>query len=126
MALQRPITWPYGGSGDVCIINNARQPFRLIWRSQGLHALHSDFSSYSDSVCHRCISGVGQEVVGDGTDVMEMSEGVFAEALADYPGMELAWLQLLYDKAAQQAEATPATLSMPSVLLSGFRSKVLG
>ncbi|EIE26781.1 Sec10-domain-containing protein [Coccomyxa subellipsoidea C-169] len=64
-----------------------------------------------------------QEVVGDGTDVMEMSEGVFAEALADYPGMELAWLQLLYDKAAQQAEATPTTLSMPSVLLSGFRSK---
>lgn len=68
-----------------------------------------------------------QELVGDGTDVMEMSEGVFAEALSDYPGMELAWLQLLYDKAMQQAEANPTPLSMPAVLLpalSGFRSKV--
>ncbi|KAK9916806.1 hypothetical protein WJX75_007279 [Coccomyxa subellipsoidea] len=67
-----------------------------------------------------------QELVGDGTDVMEMSEGVFAEALSDYPGMELAWLQLLYDKAMQQAQANPTPLSMPAVLLpalSGFRSK---
>lgn len=70
-----------------------------------------------------------QEVVGEGTDVMEMSEGVFAEALADYPGMELAWLQMLYDKAMRDAENNPAPLSMQSVLLpslSGFsRSKVL-
>ncbi|BDA40569.1 Exocyst complex component 5 [Coccomyxa sp. Obi] len=68
-----------------------------------------------------------QEVVGEGTDVMEMSEGVFAEALSDYPGMELAWLQMLYDKAMRDAENNPAPLSMQSVLLpslSGFsRSK---
>ncbi len=60
---------------------------------------------------------------------MEMSEGVFAEALADYPGMELAWLQMLYDKAMRDAENSPAPISMQSVLLpslSGFsRSKVL-
>ena len=70
-----------------------------------------------------------QEVIGEGTDVMEMSEGVFAEALSDYPGMELAWLQMLYDNAMRDAENSPAPLSMQSVLLpslSGFsRNKVL-
>ena len=47
-----------------------------------------------------------QEVVGEGGEVLDMSEGVFAEALVDYPGMELAWLQLLWE--AQQAEAGSA------------------
>lgn len=62
--------------------------------------------------------------MGEGTEVMEMSEGVFAEALADYPGMELAWLQMLYDKAMAQAEAGPGAMAMTSLLLTGARSKV--
>lgn len=58
---------------------------------------------------------------------METSEGVFAEALADYPGMELHWLQMLYEEQLRKANANPMSL-MPTVLLpalSGFRAKVL-
>lgn len=68
-----------------------------------------------------------QEVVGEGSEVMEMSEGVFAEALADYPGMELHWLQMLYEEQLRKAGSNSMPL-MPAVLLpalSGFRAKVL-
>ena len=63
--------------------------------------------------------------MGEGGEVLDMSESVFAEALADYPGMELAWLQLLYE--AQQAEAGSAPAPrQPAVLrpaVTGFRTK---
>jgi hypothetical protein len=66
-------------------------------------------------------------VVGDGVEVLELSEGVFAEALADYPGMELHWLQMLYEEQLRQADSSSMPL-MPAVLLpalSGFRAKVV-
>ena len=47
-----------------------------------------------------------QEVVGEGNDVLQMSEGVFVEHLADYPDMELSWLQQLYESSTHGAEGT--------------------
>lgn len=66
-----------------------------------------------------------QEVVGEGGEVLDMSEGVFAEALAGYPAQELAWLQALYEDHLRQGAPTAASL-LPAVLLpalSGFRTK---
>ena len=36
-----------------------------------------------------------------------MAEGVFAEHLADYPGLELTWLQGMYEQRAAAAQAAP-------------------
>ena len=126
---------PSGIYGIVCSARGAVSPFNTPPRIPALHltaalvgtvtfiSVIREALPVTQALCSRS----RQELVGDGTDVMEMSEGVFAEALSDYPGMELAWLQLLYDKAMQQAQANPTPLSMPAVLLpalSGFRSKV--
>ena len=40
--------------------------------------------------------GTAQGLVGPGMDCMHMAESVFGEALADYPHMELAWMERLY------------------------------
>ena len=67
-----------------------------------------------------------QEVVGEGSEVLQMSEGVFVEHLADYPEMELSWLQQLYEGSTQGAESTlnnvMNSMLMPS--LSGLTKKV--
>lgn len=66
-----------------------------------------------------------QEVVGEGSEVLEMSEGVFAEALADYPGQELAWLQGLHEAHLRDAAPSQAAL-LPAGLLpapSGSKTK---
>lgn len=69
-----------------------------------------------------------QEVVGEGSEVMQMSEGVFVEHLANYPDMELAWLQQLYEGSTQEADTSlnsvVNSMLMPS--LSGFAKKVAG
>jgi hypothetical protein len=65
-------------------------------------------------------------VVGEGSEVLDMSEGVFAEALSGYPAQELAWLQALYEDHLREAAPNAASL-LPAVLLpalSGFRTKV--
>ena len=66
-----------------------------------------------------------QEVVGEGNEVLQMSEGVFVEHLADYPEMELSWLQQLYES-TQEASSTlnnvMNSMLMPS--LSGLTRKV--
>ncbi len=74
------------------------------------------------------LGGWAQEVVGEGNEVLQMSEGVFVEHLADYPNMELSWLQQLYES-TQEASSAGATLNnvmnsmlMPS--LSGLTKKV--
>lgn len=58
-----------------------------------------------------------------------MSEGVFVEHLAEYPEMELSWLQQLYESSMQEADGVGASLNtmmnsmlMPS--LSGTGKKV--
>ena len=59
--------------------------------------------------CHACHSrGWMQEVVGEGNEVLQMSEGVFVEHLADYPEMELSWLQQLYEGSAHGGRTAPA------------------
>ncbi len=68
-----------------------------------------------------------QEVVGEGNDVLQMSEGVFVEHLADYPDMELSWLQQLYESSTHGAEGTTLNSVMNSMLipsLSGLTKKV--
>ena len=68
-----------------------------------------------------------QEVVGEGNDVLQMSEGVFVEHLADYPEMELSWLQQLYENCTPEAAVAGATLNnvMNSITsLSGLTKKV--
>ncbi len=68
-----------------------------------------------------------QEVVGEGNDVLQMSEGVFVEHLADYPDMELSWLQQLYESSTREAEGTTLNSVMNSMLmpsLSGHTKKV--
>ena len=70
-----------------------------------------------------------QEVVGEGNDVLQMSEGVFVEHLADYPDMELSWLQQLYESSTHEAEGTTLNNVMNSMLmpsLSGLTKKVCG
>lgn len=58
--------------------------------------------------------------------MLQMSEGVFVEHLADYPDMELAWLQQLYEGSMQEADTSlnnvVNSMLMPS--LSGFTKKV--
>ena len=58
--------------------------------------------------------------------MLQMSEGVFVEHLADYPDMELAWLQQLYEGSTQEANTSlnnvVNSVLMPS--LSGFTKKV--
>lgn len=68
-------------------------------------------------------------MVGEGNEVLQMSEGVFVEHLAEYPEMELSWLQQLYESSMQEADGVGASLNtmmnsmlMPS--LSGFGKKV--
>lgn len=73
--------------------------------------------------------GWAQEVVGEGSEVLQMSEGVFVEHLADYPEMELSWLKQLYEGSTQGPEGAGATLNnvMNSMLipsLSGLTKKV--
>ena len=48
-----------------------------------------------------------QALVGEGREVAEMAEGVFAEHLADYPGLELTWLQGMFEQRAVPAQAAP-------------------
>lgn len=48
-----------------------------------------------------------QALVGEGREVAEMAEGVFAEHLADYPGLELTWLQGMFEQRAMPAQAAP-------------------
>ena len=48
-----------------------------------------------------------QALVGEGREVAEMAVGVFAEHLADYPGLELTWLQGMFEQRAVQAQAAP-------------------
>ena len=49
-----------------------------------------------------------------------MAEGVFAEHLADYPGLELLWLQAMFEQRATAAQAAPL---LPS---SGLKSQAGG
>ena len=68
-----------------------------------------------------------QEVVGEGSDVLQMSEGVFVEHLADYPDMELSWLQQLYESSTQEADSSSLNAMMSNMLIpsmSGLNRKV--
>lgn len=67
--------------------------------------------------------------MGEGSEVLQMSEGTFVEHLADYPEMELSWLQQLYESSTCEVDSVGASLNnmmgnmlMPS--LSGFTKKV--
>ncbi|KAK9835004.1 hypothetical protein WJX81_003494 [Elliptochloris bilobata] len=57
-----------------------------------------------------------QTLVGEGREVAEMAEGVFAEHLADYPGLELLWLQAMFEQRAQPAQAAPLLPSSGAAL----------
>ena len=68
-----------------------------------------------------------QEVVGEGSEVLQMSEGVFVEHLADYPDMELSWLQQLYEGSTQEADSSSLNAMMSNMLIpsmSGLNRKV--
>jgi hypothetical protein len=49
-------------------------------------------------MCLVCV----QELVGSATQVSTYVDVVFSEALHDYPGMELTWLQRLYTQRSIQ------------------------
>ena len=75
----------------------------------------------ADAAC--CV----QEVVGEGSEVLQMSEGVFVEHLADYPDMELSWLQQLYESSTQEADSSSLNAMMSNMLIpsmSGLNRKV--
>ena len=65
--------------------------------------------------------------MGEGSDVLQMSEGVFVEHLADYPDMELSWLQQLYESSTQEADSSSLNAMMSNMLIpsmSGLNRKV--